>query len=216
MFRRSSWLLATLAVVLIAPVAHGAGWTIGVNGGITKPTGEFGRDFGVGPLAGVDISVDLTDRFAVGVDGSWTRSKHADVGTTQDFGGGNTYTLNKDNLILMSGGVHGKYMFPVPGNVKPYALLGVGVYNVKEDFEETFVTGGVSTVVTDESIDLKAENRFGGKIGAGVMFHAAPMVAVGLQAEYNLVTLDQATAGESSFKFMGVRGVVNFHVGLPK
>jgi opacity protein-like surface antigen len=216
MFRRSSWLLATLAVVLIAPVAHGVGFTIGVNGGITKPTGEFGRDFKVGPLAGVDISLHLTDRFAVGAEGSWTRSSHTDEGTTQDFGGGNTYTLNKDKLILMSGGAHAKYLFPVPGPLKPFALLGVGLYNVKNDFEETFVTGGVSTVVTDESLDLKAETRFGGKIGAGAIFQATPMVGVGLQGEYNLVTLDEATTGETSFKFLGVRAIVNFHVGLPK
>jgi opacity protein-like surface antigen len=215
MYRRSSWLLAVLALALTAPVAHGAGWTIGVNGGIIKPTGDPVSDFGVGPLAGIDVCIHVNDRFAIGVEGSWTKSKHADVGTTQDFGGGDTYTLNKDDLVVISGGVHGKFMFPVPGSIAPYALVGVGLYNVKEDFEETFVTGGVTTVVTDESLDLKAENRFGGKIGAGLLFRAAPMVKVGLQAEYNLVTLDQNTYTKSNFKFLGVRGVVTFDI-MPK
>ena len=55
MFRKHSLLIAALALVLVVPVTHAAGWTIGVNGGLSKPTGDFGEDSKIGPIAGIDI-----------------------------------------------------------------------------------------------------------------------------------------------------------------
>jgi len=215
--RTLALLLAVAALVSIAPAAGAAGnWTIGVNGGVSKPTGDFGKELNVGPMAGIDICMHVNDRFAVGADANWTRNTHKDVGVVLDIGGGDTYTLNEDKLVDLSGGVHGKYMFPAgESRLAPYALAGLGFYNVKEDYKETLVLGGTTFVNTDESDGIKGETRFGGKLGAGVGYKASEQVGISLQGEYNIVTVDTAGAPAgtpSTFKFFGVRAGVNFHI----
>jgi len=112
--RTSPLLFAVAALVFAGPVAHAAGnWTMGVNGGVSKPTGDLGKDLKVGPVAGIDICMHVNDRFAVGAEGSWTQSSHKDVGVVEQLGGGDTYTLNEDKLVNISGGIHGKYTFAV-------------------------------------------------------------------------------------------------------
>jgi opacity protein-like surface antigen len=230
MFRKSSLLIAALALVLAVPVAHAAGgWTIGVNGGMSKATGDAGKDQKMGPVAGIDICMHVNDRIAVGVEGNWISNKHKDVGVavnqgdldldgTDDFS-----TLNEDKFTILSGGVHGKYMFPVSeeSKVAPYGLIGVGAYNAKENFKETLTLSTDPSnpfVFTDESLGVKGSTRLGGKVGAGAVYKATEQVGITLQAEYNIVTLDTKGAPSgtpSTFKFYGVRAGVNFHI-MPK
>lgn len=216
MLRKGLLLTVVLALALLAPVAHAAGWTVGVSGGMSKPTGDIGKDLKVGPVAGIDICMNVNDKIAVGAEGNWTQNKHKDVGVTEDLGGGDSYTLNEDKVVDMSGGVHGKFMIPMAegSKVQPYGLLGLGFYRVKEDYKETLVLGGTTFVNTDESDGVKAETRFGGKGAAGAVFKATEKVGVSLQAEYNVVTVDnQGVSGApSTFKFWGVRAGLNFHI----
>lgn len=217
MKRWSLALVAVVAILLAAPSVDAAGnWTIGVNGGVSKPTGDFGQEHKVGPLAGIDICMHVNDRFAVGVEGSWTQNSHKDEGVVEDLGFGDTYTLNEDTIIDISGGVHGKYVFPVgTGKVAPYGLLGLGFYNVKENYTETLFLGGTTFVHTDESDGVKSETRFGGKVGAGAVYQATEQVGISLQAEYDIVTIDTSSAAAgtpSTFKFLGVRAGLNFHI----
>lgn len=218
MFRKSSLLIAVLALVLVVPVANAAGWTIGVNGGLAKVTGDEGQDSKMGPMAGLDICMHVTEQFAVGAEGNWSRNKHKDVGTSEDLGGGDTATLDKDNLNIMSGGVHGKYMFPMNESpIAPYVLLGVGFYKAKEDYQVT-ITGPSAGVITDENDGVEDQGmRLGGKLGAGAVYKATEQVGISLQADYNLVTLDNGgvSGAPSNFKFFGVRAGLNFHI-MPK
>ena len=223
MFRKNSLLIVAVALVLAVPVAHAAGgWTIGVKGGVSKPTGDSGKDLKIGPDIGIDVGMQVNDRVAVGVEGNWITNTHKDVGKTeQDFPGpGDTYTLDKDKTTNLSGGVHGKYMFPVSSESKvaPYGLVGLGLYNVKEDYQETIVLAADPTnpiVNTDESDGVKSQTRFGGKFGAGAVYKATEQVGITLQAEYNIVTVDTKGAPSgtpSTFKFYGIRAGLNFHV----
>jgi hypothetical protein len=216
MIRTRSLLVAVLAMLVAAPMAHAAGnWSIGIGGGISKLTGDFGKDLKVGPQVGVDVCYHVNDQFAVGAEGSWIQNSHKDVGVVEDLGGGDTYTLNEAKVKNISGGVHGKYMFPVgEGRLAPYALLGLGFYNVKEDYKETLVLGGTTFVNTDESDGVKGETRFGGKGGLGTIYKATEQVGISLQADFNVVTLDTGgvAGAPSTFKFFGVRAGVNFNI----
>jgi opacity protein-like surface antigen len=216
MFRRVSVMVAILAVVLVVPAAHAANWTVGVNGGLTKPTGDAGKDLKMGPVGGITVCMHVNDMIAVGVDGNFFRNKHKDVGVTEDLGGGDTATLDKDNITLMSGGVHGMYMFPVgeASKVSPFALAGLGFYNAKEDYQETVVLSGTTFVFTDESDGVKGSTRFGGKVGAGAMFKATEKVGISLSGDYNIVSLDtQGVSGApSTYKFYAIRAGLNFHI----
>lgn len=223
MFRKSSLLIAALALVLIVPVVHAAGgWTIGVSGGVSKPTGDAGKDQKIGPVAGIDICMHVNDRIAVGAEGNWVSNKHKDVGVTEtDPLTGDTYTLNEGTFSILSGGVHGKYMFPVgeESKVAPYGLVGLGVYKDKQNYKETVVLsgGGGTFVFTDETDGVKGSARLGGKVGAGAVYKATEQVGISLQAEYNIVSVDTkgSVGASSTFKFYGIRAGVNFHI-MPK
>ena len=217
MLRKRTLLMAAIGLILAAPAVHAAGWTIGVNGGISKPTGDLGTDLKLGPVAGIDIGMRVNEKFAVGAEGNWTQNTHKDVGVVEDLGGGDTYTLNEDKLVDMSGGVHGKFMFPMAegSKIAPYAMAGVGLYHVKEDYKETLVLGGTTFVNTDESDGVKGTTRFGGKGGLGAVYKVNEKTGITLAAEYNVVTVDTAGAPSgtpSTFKFWGVRGGVSFNI----
>jgi opacity protein-like surface antigen len=221
MLRKSSLLIAVVALVLAAPVAHAAGWTIGVNGGLTIPTGDFGSDdpnTGLdaksGPQAGIEFGYMVTDKIAVGVDGSWIRNKHGAEGSIEDLGGGLTLTANKDRFKVLRFGAHGKFMFPMEGSpVRPYVVLGAGIYNLKEDYEYTLDDGVTQTVFTDESDNVEQPgSRPGGRIGFGANFKAAENVGIDVQANFNYISIDKDKFGISSAQFIGVQAGVSFNI----
>jgi opacity protein-like surface antigen len=217
MLRKSSLWLAAFCTLLAVPVAHAGSWTIGLNGGLCKPTGDVGKDLKMGPAGGLEVGYQLNDKLTIGADGTWNRNKHKDVGVVEDLGGGDTYTLDKDNVNIINGGVHAKYMIPVgeASKISPFGLVGLGMYKVKEDYQETLVLSGTTYVSTDESNGDSGDTRFGGKFGAGAVYKATEQVGISLQGEYNIVTLDTAGAPPdtpSTFKFFGIRAGLNYHI----
>jgi len=213
---KRSLTLFTVALVLTlsASLAHAAQWMVQANGGASIPTGDFAdknkNDAGTGALVGGAVSYLVNERFAVGVDGSWTRNKHGIEGTTEDLGGGLTVNYDKDRFQQWQVGAHGKYLMPVSGRIHPFGLVGVGFYNVKEVYEYKYSDG---TSQTDESDNVEQPgSRFGGKVGLGAMLDATPQVSVGVQGEYNFVSMDKDKFGLSSLQFIGVRGLVAFNI----
>lgn len=194
--KRRIGLLLALTLALAAPAAYGApGVMLGLNGMFSLPMGDFADenlgDAKSGFGGGIDICLKLNDQFMVGVDGNWMQNKHGAEGTVEDLGGGMTLTADKDKFITMSGGVHGKYMFPL-SNVKmaPYALAGVGMYQIKEDYEYTLDDNGTITKFTDESDNAGSETKVGFKLGAGFLYHVTDKMALTFQGEYNHVPVE--------------------------
>ena len=224
MMRKSSLLMAVIALVLVVPVAHAAGWMIGVNGGMTIPTGDFGSDDPAtgldaksGPQAGLDISYMVNDKIAIGVDGSWVQNKHADEGSVETNPiTGETLTADKDKFKFLRFGAHGKFMFSMAGSpVQPYAVVGAGVYNVKEDFKYTYFDPSTSTTIvfTDENTSFEQPGtRPGGKVGLGASFKAAEKVNIDVQANYNFISMDKDKFGVSSLQYIGVQAGVSFNI----
>jgi len=221
MFRKGSWLVAALALLAVAPVANAAGgWTISLNGGLGIPTGDFKDSLEAksGPQFALDICYHLSDLFAVGVDGGMNQNKHGFEGDVEDLGGGATLTADKDKFIAWHAGVHGKYMIPMQGKVHPYGVLGVGIYNLKEDYEYTFNDGAGTIVTFTDEADEAAGNfeqpgsRLGGRIGLGAMYQATGQVGVGIEADYNMITMDKDKFDVSSLQYLTVRAVVSYNL----
>jgi opacity protein-like surface antigen len=224
-----------LSLALIPVAAHAAGWEIGLNGGVGLPMGDFKDenllDAKSGPQGGIDICYHVNDKLAVGVDGSWNQNKHGAEGSVEDLGGGSTLTANKDKFKAIQYGVHGKYMFPMSGSFKPYAMVGVGFYDLKEDYEYTYYDAGTmtSTVFTDES-DVSTGYfeqqgaRFGFKFGVGGMYMTSPKIGIGVSADYNSISLDKAKFGTvspgdpeppSTAPYLSIRARISYHI-LPQ
>jgi len=45
MFRKGSFVLATLALMVVAPLAHAHDCSLAIGGGVAIPTGDFSKKF---------------------------------------------------------------------------------------------------------------------------------------------------------------------------
>jgi opacity protein-like surface antigen len=217
-------LFMTLVVGAPSPAVAGpGGWDVSFVGGLGLPTGDFkdSLDAKSGPQAGIDICYHLNEKFAAGVDASWNRNKHEGEGEVEDLGGGQTLTSNKDRYTAIQYGVHGKYMISSSGSIKPYVMLGLGFYNLKEDYEYTYDDGvNPPTVFTDED-DVsngffeQPGSRFGYKFGLGATYMTSPKIGLGLSADYNSVSMDKDKFGVSSVPYISLRGRITYHI-MPK
>jgi opacity protein-like surface antigen len=216
-------LLACALILAVAvqakPASAGKGaWEVGLVGGIGSPTGSFKDSLEAksGPQGGLEICYHITDVIAVGVDGSWNRNKHKGEGDVEDLGGGTTLTADKDRYTITQFGIHGRYMVPTSGPLDPYGLVGVGIYNLKEDYEYTYFDGSMETVFTDESDMVEQPgSKFGFRLGAGASYMVSPKIAVGVAADYNHVSIDKDKFGISTVPWLSFRGRITYHI-MPK
>ena len=151
---RITWFAALAALCLAGPAAAGS-WMAGVHGGMSMPMGDFAdenlADAQSGFTFGVGLGYMASEMFAVGLELDMMSNKHGAEGETFDFGGG-SITAEKDKFKTMHVGVTGMAMMPTSGPLKPFALVGLGLYNVKEDYEYRADTG---EVFTDENEDAE-------------------------------------------------------------
>jgi len=216
MIRRA--ILALSSAILLGAwngtTASAAGWSIDAFGGGAMPTGDFASenfaDAQTGYQFGGAFDYHMSDMWAFGVDLSWVKNPQGAEGETIDLGGGDSYTLDSDKFSTMQYGVHARATFPGTSALRYSVLLGFGMYSIKEKWEETFVSGGVST--TNEG-ETDAETGFGVRLGAGTMFAMKPRWGIGLDVDYNIVSEDNdnlLSSLPSSLQYLGFKGVVRY------
>ena len=213
-------LIAALALLGWAATAPAGEYDLSFSGGFSVPTGDFKDiDAETGPQIGVDLHYHFSPAVALGVDLSWMRNKHAGEGETEDLGGGVLVTAEKDRYNTIHYGVHGKYFFSTAGSLDPWVVLGLGFYNLKNDYEYT-VDDGVNPPVTftDESDEAdglfeQPGSRFGYRLGAGVTYMTSPKMGIGLGFDYNSISIDEDEFGISSAPFYSILGRITFRLG---
>ena len=207
MVRKSCLLLAAFSLLLVAPVAHAAagGWSFSVGGGLGIPMGDFSDDVnGLDATMGwaVSPSVDymINDMFSVGVDGTFAGNNiNAD-----DRDAYRTAFADPDfdiKYTQMGGGVHGKYWFPMQNKpINAYLVAGVGMTNFKAKVEsiDPVIAGDVS------------KSGFSGRGGIGAGYKLNEMATLGVEGDYNFVSLKKDDFGVSSAPSFGVKAVVTF------
>ena len=208
---RVATLMALSMVLAASPVLAGT-WMARLNGGASLPMGDFAdKDIGdaqTGYQFGGGVGYAIDDRFGVGIEADYGSNKHGAEGTTEDVGGGVTVTAKKDKFITFHVGVNGTVMMPTSGPVKPYGLIGLGLYNVKEDYEYVASTG---EVFTDENENAdQPGSKFGGKIGAGATYMLNDRVGLGGEGAFNYVTMDKDKFETSSLQYVELRALVTF------
>lgn len=198
--RKLTWLMVAVLVSLFAVNAFAAGTTvIGVNGGVLKGTGDFGDATKTGFGGGIFADYMFNSMFAAGVDFSWNTVKHQDDGEDAAVvfpGTGASGTID-DKFTIMNYGAHGKYMFPMGSSpVHAYALVGLGMYNLKEDFS---VTGLPS--------ESPSDTKFGGRGGLGIEYMMNSQFGIGAEGNFHVIS----TEGTSTQMVTGV-GMLTWHM----
>ncbi len=90
-----------------------------------------------------------------------------------------------------------RYLFPVQGNIKPYAGGGLGIhfYHSEWDVPSGYQTWGVSTSTSD--------TEFGIHVLGGAQFALAPKWKLQTELEYCSADLDQFTIGANIIYILG-------------
>lgn len=164
-----------LACVLVVPSAYAAKGdiTFGLNGGLTIPTGDFGKTdttsgqfgFKSGFTGGVFGDYMVHEMIAVGIDAGYGQNKGKDLPSGVDA-----------KLTIINVGAHVKYMPPMKDMpISPYLQVGAGLYNAKAKI--TFGSESSDTTV----------NKFGFNVGIGADYKVTPQVGVGIYGTYHSI-----------------------------
>jgi opacity protein-like surface antigen len=217
MHRRIGWLVAALTLVLAASASAATAKRIEVTvgGGLTIPTGDFGDGAKSGWNLSGSVDYPVSEMIAVGVHTTWHNNEHQDVGTTTTIAPGVTETLDEDKFSIVDIGAHAKLRFAAQdASITPYALIGVGMYQVHEAYTYT-IDDGVTRQTFTEKDDEQAGffeqigSRFGARVGLGATFKASEQIGIDVAGEYNFVSLDKNKSGSSNFQFGAIRaGIV--------
>jgi Outer membrane protein beta-barrel domain len=195
--------LVWLGAIAMPIAAHAGRCEFSIQGGTSIPTGDFGDEEQANANAGWMVvgAVDYVfgDAWSLGVDGAYSGNVEGSVGQTIDFGGGDLYTLDKDDFSTLQVGVHGRVLIPSGSPLKPYALVGVGLSSTKEEFTETFTSGGITTT---NSGTHTTGSHFSGKAGIGASWWVNGLWGLGAEADYNYVN----EGADGPITYVGLRG----------
>jgi len=210
-----SWKIAVLVALaaLVASTAFAAGttkmsnsmssstsgnWTLGLNGGGSFPTSDYGKVAKTGYNIGGEADYWMNSMWGFGADVAY----HANGGSS-DANAAAVLIDGAGSEVKWSTiqyGAHATYLIPMQGsNMFPFLQVGVGGYNVKAK-----ITGGTTT--EDNSV-----NKVGFNIGTGVDFRATPAVNLGIGGTYHYIPSDK-TFGDKPLNWFGVQGRVTFRI----
>lgn len=174
----------------------GHNWTFGFQGGMSKPTGDFGTAANSGWNFGGQADYWMQPQWGLGGDIAYHANSGSDA-TNAVLVANPTYGPGSEKKFsTIQFGVHTTYMFPTQGGTAfPYLQGGVGSYDVKSKISGGLKPGDVS------------ENKLGFNMGGGVDFRASPNVNLGINGTYHYISVDP-----SALNWFGIEGRVTFKV----
>ena len=214
MIRRIA-LVAVFALALAPAAARAARISASFYPGVTIPVGDFADDSlgnaETGFQLGVALDALLTERLSAGVEVSWTANNTGLEGETIDQGGGFYIRADQDQYETKQFGARARY-FLMTGNFRPFALGGLGLYDMSHHFE--YALGGpVPTQEVKQSGSNGFGSNFGWKAGLGFEGAVSPSVLLGLDAEYNSISVDEGDLGTSTASFWAIRASIGHSFG---
>jgi opacity protein-like surface antigen len=165
---------AILGVALLAFCAgaanatSGSNW-LGINVGAGLPSGNFGDAASTGWNLGVTGTHMLNEQWGVGGDVGYHMWGASDALKASLAPG------DKFNWSAIQATGHAMLRMPTSGNVKPYAQVGVGLYNLQ---------GSLSSSSGDVS---QSKSKFGYNIGAGADLMASGNMKWGVSGAYHMI-----------------------------
>jgi Outer membrane protein beta-barrel domain len=166
--KRNLALVAVLVLALI-PRPGTCSWLIGANAGVGIPTGSFSDYFKSGLLIGGSVGYVSTP-FEIGADASWQKNNPSD-----DYQAALDLASADGEAQFLQYGVHANWMPSTSGSVSPYLGVGLGLYHLKDKYEDPSGTADI----TDTPIGVHGAaglNYWVGRtwgLGADVSYHAA-------------------------------------------
>lgn len=176
-------MLLAAVVLTSASAAYASGtMTFGLGGGITSPTGDFGKGSKMGFNGGVYGDYWIKPDYAFGVDiaGNFLKAKDGVLAKTI------AYPNPELKTTLIYFGAHGVWAIPMQdAKIQPWITYGAGIYNFSSK-----LTGTAANVTNTQS-------KFGFNGGVGADIKASPVAKVGADFKYHYI-MNAIQSGTSS------------------
>jgi hypothetical protein len=209
MMRRVLPAVLVFAALLAGSTVRAATWAATFYPGATIPVGDFAADSlgnaDTGFQIGAALDAKFNEHLSAGIEFSWAINNNGLEGKKQDLGGCFYYRADQYEYTIRQYGLRGRYSLNM-GTFHPYALVGIGAYDVELKYDLAF--GGPVTQEVVQSGKTDYGTQFGGRGGLGFECDVSPKVLLGLGANYNIVSMDEAKFGSSSLEFWEVRASI--------
>lgn len=207
--------ILSAAIVFASLVAASTARATEITGtfypGVTIPLGDFAADSLGGAQTGFQFGVALdamfTKSLSAGVEFDWGVNNNILEGEKINQGGGFYTRYETNQYEIRQYGVRGRYFLPTNSHFHPFGLVGIGAYDINGKYEVAF-GGPVPTAEVKQKGKTDFGTRFGWRLGLGFEHEASPQIRLGLSAEYNNVSMDQAKYSSSSAAFWGIRASI--------
>ena len=188
---KSKALILGVALLVLGVGAANAGtnW-IGFSGGAGIPTGDYGDAATTGWHIGATGTHMVNDQWGLGGDigyHAWAGSSSANAAAELLFGAGSEFSWS---AFQASG--HAVMMFPTQSNVKPYANVGLGIYDI------------ALKLTTPTGDDNTSKTKLGFNFGGGMNFVGSGNQRWGMDAAYHIVPAQDDLGTDINFFTLGV------------
>ena len=188
--KRKTAVMAFAVLAVLAGTASAGSNKIGVTGGLGIPTGTYGDAAANGWHIGATGTHMVNDQWGFGGDlayHSWNASDDVNTGAEVLFGPGSEFKWS-----AIQATAHAIMTIPTQNNVKPYAKVGAGLYNV----------GLKLNSPSGDASDSKS--KLGFNVGAGFNYAANSNVTLGLSGTYHMVQAKNDLGSDVNFFQVGV------------
>ena len=159
--------------------------TIGINAGLTLPSGDLSNAVGTGFFGGGTYTYRLNSQF--GIVGDVNYHSFGKKTYSQGF-----YSVD-ETFSMVQVGAHGKYFFPMKDDkMAPYAKVGLGIYNSSAKLTESSYTIGGFTY--PGASRTSSSSDFGFSLGVGTTMKLKNKASWGAEAMYHMVSTSGSSA----------------------
>jgi outer membrane protein W len=169
-------ILAVGLLVLGANTAGATGTSFGVDAGASLPSGDYSNAAKTGWHAGGTGTYMINSQWGIGGDVNYHRWGASDelnaalpTGTTASWS-------------AIQATPHVQFRIPTQTSIKPYAQVGVGVYNIRAK-----VSDSTSSTTTSDS-------KVGFNFGGGMDMVSGNSMSWGIDTGYHIVSMDNNTS----------------------
>jgi len=183
-------ILGVAMLAVLAGAANAATNTIGLTGGMGIPTGNYGDAAGNGWQIGATGTHMVNSQWGFGGDlayHAWGGSDNANAAAETVFGPGSEFKWS-----AIQATAHALMAFPTQSNVKPYATVGAGLYNIGLKLDSP--AGNTSD----------SKSKFGFNVGGGVNFPTKSNMTWGFSGTYHMVSAKSDLGSDVDFFQVGL------------
>jgi outer membrane protein W len=189
--------LGIALLTLLGGSSHAETPSLGIQGGVGLPTGEFSDAWDRGTTIGLCYTFGINREWGIGADASYLRSDPSEAHAQQLEAAGSDAFFS-----YVQCGVHARWWFPVGSDqARPYLEAGPGIYVVREELQAP--TGS----------ETESQTTLGLRGGGGIDIAITDRTAISIAGVYHHVMTEPDGLPHDTTPYFSLTGGLRFRLG---